>query len=314
MTVSREQLLDFYESMLLIREFEEKVFELAKRGIVKGSVHLCTGEEACAVGVCSHLEKSDYILPTHRGHGHTLVKGIDPRRFLAEIIGKETGYCKGRVGSMHVFDRETHNLGSQGIVGAQFSLAVGVGLAIKLQELPACAVCFLGDGASNQGWFYESLNLASLWDLPILYVCVNNLYGMGTHYTQTSKTLLPDRARLFGMPAETVNGNDVEAVYEKAGELIAQIKKERKPAFLECMTYRWYGHSAFDMRPYRPKDEIEAWKAKDPVQATREKLIGLGVEGSLIEQRDGRVAQIVAEAEQFALESDYPVYDSALEC
>jgi TPP-dependent pyruvate/acetoin dehydrogenase alpha subunit len=313
MSVSNTVLLEFFEHMLVIRKFEEALYNLAQQGKVHGSVHLCVGEEAPPVGVSASLTSEDYILPTHRGHGQVLAKGVEAKYLLAEILGRETGICKGRVGSMHLFDTATNILGSNGIVGAQFPMSVGIGLGIALQDLNRCLVCYFGDGASNQGNFYEALNMASLWNLPIIYLCINNLYGMGTHYEKTSKVSVHEKANVFKMHADSVDGNDVEAVYAKMVEIVAMVKTEKKPALLECYSYRLSGHSAFDVRPYRPKEEIEAWKKLDPIARLETKLLQNNVETAVLEGIKTRVAQTLAEAEKFALESQFPTFDMTME-
>lgn len=306
-------LLELFKKMLLIRNFEEKVYELAKKGVVKGSVHLCIGEEATAVGTVSALNKSDYILPTHRGHGQALTKGADPKRFLAEIIGKEAGLCKGRAGSMHTFDKDNNNMGAQGILGAQFTISIGVGLAIQLKKLNSVVLCFFGDGTSNQGTFYESLNFADIWNLPIIFVCVNNLYGMGTHYSKTSNVSIHKKASIFNFLTETADGNDVEDVYYKTKDLVSKVKNNKRPALIECYTYRWMGHSAFDNRPYRPKEEIDKWKKLDPIKRLQKKMLENNIEVKKIEYIKDEVKNIIDEAEKFALESNYPIFDVSME-
>lgn len=306
-------LLELFKKMLLIRNFEEKVYELAKKGVVKGSVHLCIGEEATAVGTVSALNKSDYILPTHRGHGQALTKGADPKRFLAEIIGKEAGLCKGRAGSMHTFDKDNNNMGAQGILGAQFPISIGVGLAIQLKKLNSVVLCFFGDGTSNQGTFYESLNFADIWNLPIIFVCVNNLYGMGTHYSKTSNVSIHKKASIFNFLTETADGNDVEDVYYKTKDLVSKVKNNKRPALIECYTYRWMGHSAFDNRQYRPKEEIDKWKKLDPIKRLQKKMLENNIEVKKIEYIKDEVKNIIDEAEKFALESNYPIFDVSME-
>ena len=313
MKIKNALLLEFYEKMYLIRKFEETLYNLATRGVVHGSVHLCLGQEAPAVGTCASITRNDYILPTHRGHGQVLAKGAEPDKLLAEILGRETGYCKGRVGSMHLFNKELNNLGTTGVVGSQLPISTGVGLAIKLQEIESCLLCYFGDGTSNQGWFYEALNMASLWDLPIIYVCVNNLYGMGTPYSRTSKTKIHERASIFGIRAETADGNDVEELYTKTVDLVEMAKKEKKPALLECYTYRQTGHSAFDVRPYRSKEEIEEWKQRDPIMRSEQSLLQRGIEARKLDDIKARVDQIMVAAEKFAVESEYPTFDLSME-
>lgn len=312
MKLSKEKLLELFEKMVLIRQFERKVFEFATTGVVRGSVHLCIGEEAAAVGAVMSMGKDDYLLPTHRGHGQGLAGGTDPKKFLAEIIGKESGLCKGRVGSMHFVDKENNNLGAQGIVGAQFPIALGVGKAIKNKKMKSCVLCFFGEGSSNQGTFYESLNIASLWDLPIFFICVNDLYGMGTHYDRTSKVDIVKKAELFGIKTKVVDGNDIEDVYSNSLVLIKYVKENSKPALLECKTYRWMGHSAFDNRPYRPKEEIVRWKELDPIKSFKAKLLDNKITKDEIEKIENKVNEIIAEAAEFALKSDYPEFNDSM--
>lgn len=312
MKEDKKLLKTFLEKMLLVRQFEYKVYDFATKGIVFGSVHLCIGEEATAVGSCIDLKSEDYILTTHRGHGQALTKGADPDKFLAEIIGRETGLCKGRVGSMHAFDKDNNNLGAQGILGAQFPIAVGVGLALKLKKSKNIIACYLGDGTSNQGTFYEALNIADLWDLPIFFVCINNLYGMGTHYNKTSNIDIFKKAKSFNIITETVDGNDVEEVYKKSKKLISMIRKDRRPALLECYTYRWFGHSAFDNRPYRPKAEIDEWKTKDPIKSLEKKMLKNDISKEEIESIKNNINKKIEEAAKFALDSKYSsISDSA---
>jgi TPP-dependent pyruvate/acetoin dehydrogenase alpha subunit len=310
----QELLLTFYEKMLLVRSFENKLFELARKGTVRGSVHFSIGEEATAVGTCCAIEAQDYILPTHRGHGQELAKGTDPGRLLAEIAGKETGLSGGRGGTMHIFDRQTNNLGSQGILGAQFPICIGVGLAIKLQKMENTTVlCYFGDGTSNIGTFYEVLNIAALWSLPVVFVCVNNGYGMGTKYRQACTAEICRKAELFGMLTACVDGNDVEQVYARTGEIVAVVKKEMKPALIELQTYRIMGHSAFDTRPYRTTEEVEEWKKKDPIDRLLKRCAEERVDGAALRAIEEKVAAIMGEAEKFALDSAYPSYPSGIE-
>jgi len=313
MDIENDLMLELYRKLFLCRRFEEKVYQLILDGVVLGSVHLSTGEEAAAVGTIGALEKTDYILPTHRGHCQHLSKGAEPDKLMAELAGKETGYCKGNSGSIHIFDRENNNLGSNGIVGAQFPITVGAGMAIKYKKLNSCVVCFTGDGATNQGWFYELLNLMSLWQLPVIIVCVNNLYGMGTPYSETSLASVNEKPRLFKIRSEVVDGNDVEAVYIIMKELVELAKKESKPALLECLTYRWMGHSAFDQRPYRPKEEIEKWKNLDPIKRAETKLISRGIKSSIIDDIKKRVNNQIEEAANFAINSKFPEFNVSMQ-
>jgi TPP-dependent pyruvate/acetoin dehydrogenase alpha subunit len=307
-------LLELLEKMILIRKFEYKLIELAERGIVRGSIHLCIGEEASAVGTCMAINEEDYILPTHRGHGQELAKGSDPNKLMAEMIGKETGLCKGRVGSMHIFDKEKNILGSQGVLGATIPISIGVGLAIKLKEMSERVVlCFFGDGTTNEGVFYESLNFASIWELPVIFVVINNLYGMGTRYDQTCKVEIYKKAELFDIYTKKIDGNDVEKVFNEMTKIVKMVKKESKPALLELCTYRWMGHSVFDKRQYRPKEEVEKWKKLDPINTIEQKLLNKGIKASSINEIKAKTEKIVNEAEKFALESSYPTYNDEME-
>ena len=314
MKYDEQQLLTFLEKMYLVRRFEMKVYEFAERGLVFGSTHLCVGEEATAVGTIMNLKNEDYIIATHRGHGQELMKGTDVKLMMAEIIGKETGICKGRVGSMHITDKSVGNIGAQGIIGASFPISVGVGLAIKLKNLQGrILMSFFGDGSSNQGNFYESLNFADLWKLPILFVCVNNCYGMGTHYNRTCNIEIYKKAQLFNIPSISVDGNDVVEIYNKTREMIDLVKKEKCTALIELRTYRTIGHSAFDKHPYRTKEEIEEWKKFDPIKRVEEKLMEGGTPEEKIKDVKKKVDEIIEDAGKFALESKYPQYDPAME-
>jgi len=281
--------------------------------VVLGSVHLSNGEEASAVGTIAALTKDDYILPTHRGHAQVLAKGADPAIVLAELAGKETGYSKGICGSIHLFDKASNNLGSNGIVGAQFPIAVGAGLAIRHKKLDSLVACFFGDGASNQGWFYELLNLASLWSLPVMLVCINNQYGMGMAYNKTCPISVNEKAQAFKIKSVIADGNDVEDVYIKAKEIADYSKKEKKPSFIECLTYRYMGHSSHDSRPYRPAQEIAQWKAKDPVKIAYDKLFNSGVSQDRLESIKKEVLEIIDNAEKFAKESKFAEFEDSMQ-
>ncbi|MGZ5472082.1 MAG: thiamine pyrophosphate-dependent dehydrogenase E1 component subunit alpha [Nitrososphaeraceae archaeon] len=313
MVIDNNLLLEFLEKMYLIRQFESKLYNLSERGLVFGSVHLCMGEEATAVGTCMNLKKEDYLIATHRGHGQEIAKGSDIKKMLAEMIGKETGLCKGRVGSMHITDRSVNNLGAQGIIGASFPISVGVGLAIKLQNLDRILISFFGDGATNQGNFYESLNMVDLWSLPVLFACVNNLYGMGTHYEKTCNINICEKSKIFNIRSECVDGNNVEEIFLKTKELVNYIKEKQRPALIEMKTYRILGHSAFDKHPYRSKEEIEEWKNKDPIKKLEDKLLTKKINSEPIESIKKKIDSMIAEAEKFALESKYPTFSSLVE-
>lgn len=311
--LERNILIELYKKLVLARLFEERAYKLINEGIVLGSVHLSNGEEAAAVGTISALTKDDYILPTHRGHAQVLAKGANPKIVLAELAGKETGFSRGICGSIHLFDKATNNLGSNGIVGAQFPIAIGVGLAIRHKKLDSVVACFFGDGASNQGWFYELLNSASLWSLPVILVCINNQYGMGMPYNKTSIISVHEKAKAFKIKSVIADGMDVEDVYIKAEEIVNYTKKEKKPSFIECLTYRYMGHSSHDSRPYRPAEEIAQWKAKDPVRIAQDKLYNAGVSQDMLEDIKKEAMEIIDNAEKFAKESGFAKFKDSMQ-
>ena len=304
-----------YRKMFEIRSFEEKVFELYAQNMVPGTIHLYAGEEAVAVGVCSNLRKDDYITSTHRGHGHCIAKGADPKRIMAEILGKKTGYCKGKGGSMHIADFKVGMLGATAVVGAGIPIAMGAGLSIKLRGTDQVVACFFGEGASNQGTFHEGINMAAIWKLPVIFVCENNLYAMGTRQSRVMLIEnIADRAASYGIPGVTVDGNDVLAVYEAAREAVERARRGEGPTLIECKTYRHKGHSRVDPAKYRPKEEVEEWLRKDPIKRLREKLLQTNI---LAEEEIQRVEEEVSveieEAVKFAVESPYPAPEEALE-
>jgi pyruvate dehydrogenase E1 component alpha subunit len=313
MSLGKQVLIELYKKLLLSRFFEERVSKLVTEGVVLGSVHLSLGEEATAVGTISALKKEDYILPTHRSHAQVLSKGADPAKVMAELAGRETGYSKGVSGSIHLFDSENNNLGSNGIIGAQFPIAAGVGVAIKHKKIDSVVACFFGDGASNQGWFYELLNLASLWNLPVILVCVNNLYGMGTPYSKTCVIGVKQKSKAFKIRSDVVNGNDVEEVYLKMRELVKYVRHKNKPALIECLTYRFSGHSLHDQRPYRPPAEISSWKLKDPLKIAKDKLIRKGISREELEILEKDTVTIIDKAEKFARGSKFAEFDNSMQ-
>ncbi|MBM3705031.1 MAG: thiamine pyrophosphate-dependent dehydrogenase E1 component subunit alpha [Actinobacteria bacterium] len=306
-------LVELYKKIILARLFEERVYKLIIEGIILGSVHLSLGEEASAAGTISVLSKQDYIMPTHRGHAQVLSRGAEPKIVMAELAGKETGYSKGICGSIHIFDRANNNLGSNGIVGGQFPIAVGVGLAIRYKKLNSIVACFFGDGATNQGWFYELLNLSSLWGLPVVLVCINNLYGMGMPYGRTSPISVHEKAEAFRIKSVIADGNDVEDVYLKTKEIVDYSRNEKKPVLIECLTYRYSGHSAHDNRPYRPAGEIAFWKTRDPVKITYDSLIKAGFSAGELEKIRTEAALKVDEAEKFAKESRFAEFKESMQ-
>ncbi|MGD0160345.1 MAG: pyruvate dehydrogenase (acetyl-transferring) E1 component subunit alpha [Candidatus Bathyarchaeia archaeon] len=313
--VSKEKLAEMYKKMLEIRSFEEKVFELYGQNLVPGTIHLYAGEEAVAVGVCSCLRKEDYITSTHRGHGHCIAKGAELKRTMAEILGKKTGYCKGKGGSMHIADFAVGMLGATAVVGAGLPIAVGAALSAKLRKTDQVAACFFGEGASNQGTFHESINMASAWTLPVIFVCENNLYAMGTRQSRIMNIEnIADRAAAYGIPGVKVDGNDVLAVFEASQKAVDRARRGDGPTLVECKTYRHKGHSRVDPAKYRPKEEVEQWLARDPLRRFKEALL----QNSLFSEAELRgveekVAADIEEAVKFALQSPYPAPEEALE-
>jgi pyruvate dehydrogenase E1 component alpha subunit len=313
--LTRETLAEMYKKMLEIRCFEEKVFELYGQNLVPGTIHLYAGEEAVAVGVCSSLRKDDYITSTHRGHGHCIAKGAELKRTMAEILGKKTGYCKGKGGSMHIADFNIGMLGATAVVGAGLPIAVGAGLSANLRKTDQVVACFFGEGASNQGTFHESINMASTWSLPVIFVCENNLYAMGTCQSRVMKIQnIADRAVAYGIPGVTADGNDVLAVFEASQKAVDRARSGGGPTLIECKTYRHKGHSRVDPAKYRPKEEVEQWLAKDPIKRFRETLLQNNTFSQAeIKNIEENVAAEIEEAVKFAVESPYPAPEEALE-
>ena len=264
--------------MHLIRKFEEAAEASYMRGLVHGTMHLSIGQEASAVGSILPLAPDDYILSTHRGHGHCIAKGADPSRMLAEFFGKETGYCRGRGGSMHIADLDGGNLGANGIVGGGLPIAVGVGMSIRAQKQSRVCMVFFGDGATNEGAFHESLNMASIWKLPVVFVCENNKYAMSMDIALAMAVSdVSMRASAYAMPGVTVDGNDLGAVVEASRAAIERARSGSGPTLLECKTYRIRGHSKSDRNLYRTKEEIDAWRAADPITRLEDELASSGV-------------------------------------
>jgi acetoin:2,6-dichlorophenolindophenol oxidoreductase subunit alpha len=310
-----ERWIRMYRRMVMIRLFEEQVNELYTRALMPGLAHLYVGEEAVAVGICEALEPDDYITSTHRGHGHCLAKGASPDRMFAELLGKEAGYCRGKGGSMHIADPATGNLGANAIVGGSAGIATGAAFSSKHLGTKQVTVCFFGEGALGQGVLYEVMNLASLWKLPVIYACENNLYNEYTHYKETTAGDLLGRAAAFGLQAESVDGQDVRAVYETAKRLIGRARSGGGPAFLVCNTYRYAGHHVGDVNReyYRSKQEEQDWKAnRDPIKNLAQWLVEqkFSDEGKLKEIQEEVRAEMKA-AVEFAIAAPYPSPEEA---
>jgi len=296
------------KKMYEIRYFEEKAEALYIHGLVHGTMHLSVGQEGSAVGAVFALDPDDYILSTHRGHGHCIAKDADMNLMMAEFMGKETGYCRGRGGSMHIADVEAGNLGATGVVGDGIPISVGVGLSIQLQNQNKVVLCFFGDGAANTGGFHEALNMASIWELPIVFLCENNQYAMSTSVKKAfSIENIADRAAGYGMPGVVVDGNDILAVYEAVRGACERARRGDGPTLVECKTYRWKGHSKSDQQRYRTREEVATWKEKDPIARFRARLIEEGVikeeEAQMIEEE---AQEIIEAAVRFAQESPEP--------
>jgi pyruvate dehydrogenase E1 component alpha subunit len=306
--------IEMYKKILEIRKFEEKVYELFTQNLIPGTMHLYIGEEAVAVGVCAALNSDDFITSTHRGHGHCIAKGASLERMMAEIFGKRTGYCKGKGGSMHITDKSIGMLGANAVVGGAIPIAVGAGLSCRIKYSGRVVACFFGDGASNQGTFHEGINLAAIWDLPVVFVCENNLYAMGTRQSIVMKIKdISERAAGYGIPGVTVNGNDVKAVYGAAKEAVLKARRGEGPTLIECKTYRHKGHSRFDPATYRPEAEVAGWLSKDPVVFFRQHLENSGIPEDILQKVEDDVNSEIEEAVEFAKNSPLPEPEEALD-
>src|SRR5579883_1054548 len=313
-TLDKPHLLKMYEQMVTIRQFEERAGREFAAGKIPGFVHLYAGEEAVAVGVCAHLTDDDFITSHHRGHGHCIAKGVDVRAMVAELLGRESGACRGKGGSMHIADVHKGMLGANGIVGGGFPLAAGAGLTAKFNGKGQVAVFFFGDGAANQGTFHEGLNLAGIWKLPVVFVAENNGYAESTPVTyHMSCRDIADRAAGYGMPGVTVDGLDVFAVYEAAGEAIARARRGEGPSLIECKTYRYHGHFVGDTMTYRTKEEVASFQARDPIQALRRSIEQRGIATAAeLEAIDKQVQELIDDAWQYAEAAPYPAPEETL--
>jgi len=315
MKLDRELLLEMYRRMVRIRKFEEAAIDLFKRGMVKGAVHPYIGQEASAVGVCMALRDDDLIAGTHRSHGHMMAKGSDPAPVMAEIKGKVTGCCKGRGGSMHVADFSVGSLGAVAIVGAGIPIAMGAGLGFKMQRKDSVSVAFFGDGASNTGNFHESLNMAAIWDLPVVFVLENNRYAVSTQYNQATRISdFSVRAIAYGMPGVSVDGNRVLDVYEAAVSAVGRARAGEGPTLLVTETYRIEGHYAGEPQVYRERSEVDAWREKDPIVWFQQHLAATGeASPDALRAIDDEVSTQMSEAVKFALESPEPDAATAMD-
>jgi pyruvate dehydrogenase E1 component alpha subunit len=310
-----DRLLRMYRQMVRIREFEQRANDLYLRALMPGLTHLYEGEEAVAVGICEALQPDDYITSTHRGHGHCLAKGASPDLMFAELLGKEAGYCRGKGGSMHIADPATGNLGANAIVAGSAGIATGAAFAAKRLGNGRLCVCFFGEGALGQGVLYEVMNMAELWKLPVIYVCENNLYNEYTHYSETTSGEILARPAAFGIPAESVDGQDVQAVYGAARRFVELARQGHGPGFILCNTYRFRGHHVGDIKRdyYRPKQEEQQWMAeRDPITRLANWLAELGhAERTNLERLYAEVKVEMDRAVEFAIAAPYPSIDQA---
>jgi TPP-dependent pyruvate/acetoin dehydrogenase alpha subunit len=311
--VPDERWLHFHRQMLKIRLFEEEVNQLYLGAKMPGLAHLYIGEEAVAVGVCEALRRDDYITSTHRGHGHCIAKGAKTDRMFAELLGKEAGYCRGKGGSMHIADQDTGNLGANAIVGGSAGIATGAALSAQMRGTDQVAACFFGDGALGQGLLYESMNMASLWKLPVIYICENNQYNEYTHYSETTAGEVTARAQAFGIATESVDGQDIQAVHAVALNAVARARRGAGPSFLLCNTYRFHGHHVgdIDRAYYRAKTEEEEWKTRrDPIVILAEWLKKNRLaDDATLRAVETEVSKEMKSAVTFALETKYPEAD-----
>jgi pyruvate dehydrogenase E1 component alpha subunit len=308
--VSADQWREIYRQMVKIRKFEDKVNELYMSAKMPGLAHLYSGEEAVAVGVCEALRRDDYITSTHRGHGHCLAKGGAVDLMFAELLGREAGYCRGKGGSMHIADQERGNLGANAIVGGGSGIATGAALSAQMRGTDQVSVCFFGEGALGQGVLYEVMNMASLWRLPVIYVCENNLYSQYTRYQEGQAGQLRARPEAFGVPAEEVDGQDARMVYLTAKNLVARARRGEGPSFLLCNTYRFHGHYVgdIDRAYYRTKEEELQWRQeRDPIRLFSEWLIAEALfDQPTLEAIDREVGKEIEAGVEFALQAPFP--------
>jgi acetoin:2,6-dichlorophenolindophenol oxidoreductase subunit alpha len=313
-TVDASRLLEWYEQMALIRATEKAAYDLFMSGLVKGTTHLAAGHEAVAVGTSAALREDDYVFATYRGHHHAIVRGATPAECLAELMSKATGLCKAKGGSMHLTKADKGMLGSYAIVGSHLPIAAGAAWSAQLRGTDQVAVAFFGDGATNIGAFHETLNMAAVWKLPVLFVCENNLYMEYTPISAMTTVANPaaDRAVAYGLPSELIDGNDVIKVHDTMKLAVDRARSGEGPTVIEALTYRHYGHSRADPAKYRPEDEVKLWMQRDPLLVAREKLTSLGVDAADIDEADARAGEVVQAAVQEAKDAPYPDPASAL--
>jgi pyruvate dehydrogenase E1 component alpha subunit len=312
--LSGERLREALRLMLTIRHFDERALALYRAGEMRGTTHPYIGMEAVGVGVTLALRSDDYVTSTHRGHGHTIAKGGDPKKMMAELLGKATGYSGGKGGSMHIADMDKHMLGANGIVGGGMGLATGAALTAKLQHTGSVAICFFGDGALEQGILHETTNLAAIWKLPVVFVCENNQYAMSASAEWSVAGGDPaKRAAGYGIPGVTVDGMDLFAVNAQASEFVERARRGEGPAYLVCNTYRFHGHHAGDPLNYREKEEVERWRLRDPIELVKRAAVDTGaMRTDEIDSLDQRIEQQIDDAVEFARTSPDPTPDQLM--
>lgn len=306
--LSNDLKIEMLRKMYEIRHFENEAEQFIIRGMIHGTCHLYTGEEATAVGAICAIQSDDYITSTHRGHGHCIAKGADLNIMMAELLGKKTGYSKGKGGSMHIADVRSGNLGANGVVGGSIGIATGGALTCKMKKNGKIVVCFFGDGAANQGIFHSSINIASIWDLPVVYLCENNVYGMSTSVKEAFNIKrISDRKYAYGIEGLTIDGNDLIEVFNTISYFAGRCRTGKGPVLVESLTYRWSGHSKSDAQVYRTREEIKEWKERDPIKRYREILISRKI---ITEKDDSdlekEVMNKIQKASEFARESPFP--------
>lgn len=314
--IPKEKLLHMHKLMCDIRNFDNKVNQMVKKGQVPGMTHFSVGEEAANVGAIAAITDGDLITSNHRGHGQTIAMEIDLNEMMAEIMGKATGTCKGKGGSMHIADLDKGNLGANGIVGGGMGMAIGASLTQQIKKTGKIVVCFFGDGAVNEGAFHETLNMASIWKLPVIFYSINNMYGISTPISSVINVDYNyQRACAYGIPGHFIeDGNDLLAVYEKFVEIVDYVRKGNGPVLVESITYRWFGHSTSDPGKYRTKQEVDEWKKKDPIVKYRAQLIEKGIATvEELDEIDLKSMEVVEGSVKFAMESPEPSLESAFE-
>lgn len=313
--ITEQKLKELYKELWLIRYFDEKVDQFFAKGMIHGTTHLCVGQEPSAAGSIAVISRKDKIISTHRGHGHCISKEGDVNKMMAELFGRETGYCKGKGGSMHIADLEKGNLGANGIVGGGLPLAVGAALTSKIKNENYVVLCFFGDGASNEGSFHESLNLAAIWDLPVVFICENNQYGMsGPVKDMTRIENIADRAGSYGIPGKVVDGLDMIEIMNSVHEAVEHARNSKGPSLIEMKTYRWKGHSKSDAKKYRTREEEKEWREKDGLKRFKDTLINSGVlTEETAKQLQEEAYEEIEKAVTFAENSPEPSLDRLLE-